>query len=211
MALCQLAVCQASSEVEEVQHNRASVEAAMCTSVDTWRAEVSYHYMFLPYIGVGTSLGMWKQWDTDWVPAGKGWYADHDDEKITNYYLCPSLHLETPALLKLGKTSLRIYAEPGCMLNFPYERVCIRQSKGGMDYDYKHVSGHADSWAAFNVKLGIALKISDGAGFAAGYNYSSHDIYANRRGMKYDNQRFSDFYPEKKGMHEVFISTFFFF
>lgn len=27
----------------------------------TWQVDVSYHRMFTPYVGVGASVGMWKQ------------------------------------------------------------------------------------------------------------------------------------------------------
>ena len=44
------------------------------TSSDTWQMEMEYHYMFLPYIGVGGSFGMWKQYYYDGLPGGSDWW-----------------------------------------------------------------------------------------------------------------------------------------
>ena len=199
-------VCIAQSADYVVPHNRFSCEGAL-SSLYTWRTEFSYHYMISKYIGVGTSFGSWKQYlEENPQPCGNNWWIDEDDEKLMNFYLCPSIHLETPSV-NLGKNiRLSLFTEPGCQMNIPYERIYIGSNSNPQKNDYTYIHSKNPQWAFFNLKVGLCFRISYHAGVSLGYNFSTTDIYANRRTMRYANTSFDELYPQKKKMHEAFVS-----
>lgn len=113
---------------EYFTHNRASITGALTTS-DAYQLQFSYHYMFWKYFGVGGSFGWWKNWYEDGWASGSDWSIDDDDNKPGNLYLRPSIILRSPAI-DIGQVALSLYAEPGIMLNVPYQRVCIEKTTG---------------------------------------------------------------------------------
>lgn len=81
-----------------VERNRVSVGGGL-TSANIWQIEISYHYMVVPYVGIGSSLGKWKQFAIDGVPIGKGWRIAEEYKELSNIYLHPSLYLASPPTL----------------------------------------------------------------------------------------------------------------
>lgn len=173
---------------------------------DTWQLEAGYHYMVCPLVGVGGQVGMWRQFASGGVPAGSGWRIDDDDERAMNFYVQPSVVVQSPALVKTSGFGLRLFAEPGFMLNIPYGGASILKFDSGSRYveDYDHVSCSDGRWWAFSLKVGLSVSIEQ-MDFSLGYLFSTLDVYGMRRNMKYGGVRFDDFYPARENVHGAFI------
>lgn len=102
--------------------NRVTIEGGV-TSQYTWQVDVAYHYMLSPYVGIGTSVGMWKQFSKGGFPEGEGWKITPEYAEASNLYLRPSLHFVTPTLINISDGKLKLFLEPGFMINVPYCEV----------------------------------------------------------------------------------------
>lgn len=192
------------------ERNRVSVGGEL-TSSNTWQIDVSYHYMISPYVGVGASVGMWKQFAIDGVPKGNGWSIADDYKKTENFYLHPSLHIVSPTLMKISDGNLKIFLEPGFMMNIPYCNVPIYLlNEHGIEKDVRNISTNKGQWYAFDCKIGFSLNF-DNIDISSGYQYSTLDVFAMRRNLTYDNKRFDEFYPERKSLHGGFLSISYYF
>lgn len=60
-------------------------------------------------------------------------------------------------------------------------------------------------WCFFDGKIGVSARFNNVV-LAAGYSYSTLDVYGMRRKLKYDNQKFSAFYPQHHDTHGAFLS-----
>lgn len=190
--------------------NKITVSGAL-TSCDTWQIETSYHYMFCPYFGLGTSVGMWKQYTVDGVPKGQGWRISEDYEKTENLYLRPSINIVSPPVIKFSDSSLGIFMEPGFMMNIPYSKVSISLlDEHGLVREFKNASSDNGRWYAFDCKIGLNFH-SGNMGIYAGYMYSNLDIYAMRRNIAFEGIRFDRFYPRKQHLHGGFLSVYYIF
>ena len=181
------------------------------TSCDTWQIETSYHYMIYPYIGLGASIGMWKQYVVNGVPKGQGWKIDENYEETENFYLCPSVHLVSPPVIRFSKNSLGFFMEPGFMMNIPYCKVLVNLLDGqGHKIGFEKVSSNNGRWYAFDCKIGLNLNLGE-IGVSGGYLYSNLDIFALRRNMIFAGRRFDEFYPRRQHMHGGFLSIYYLF
>lgn len=177
----------------------------MLTSSITWQLEGSYHFMISPYVGIGGGIGCWEAFDPDGFPWGQGWEIDDESEKITSVYLHPSVILRSPAL-KLGNVGLRLIAEPGIMLDFPYSMVWINEvSPEGRFIDNHHIGTGRGQWCAFDCRMGLCVDFGQ-IDIIAGWMVSNFDIYSMRRHLSYDGVRFSKFYPRKPFMQGAYLS-----
>lgn len=175
------------------------------TSSDTWQVDLSYHFMLTRNIGVGAALGSWKQYFIDGFPSGPGWEIDSEDEKISNFYLRPSVLLVSPRLFSLGLWNFALRAEPGVMMNVPYQGVCIDILEDYHTVDYKHISTSRGQWCAFECKAGIEANFMYGT-ISAGYMFSTLDIYGISRNLHYNGVSFGDFYPKAGVIHGAYLS-----
>lgn len=193
-------------------------------------AEISYHHMFLPYVGIGGGIGLMGQYDYNKTPFGEiassnstraFWGLDKDQRKIVRPYLRPSLILRTPTLIKMGKERdfrLRLEIEPGVQLTVPYTRTRINyvwypQQGGsypaiGDDYDdiplqTENYSSRRGTWCFWNLKNSITVS-NDHVSFSLGYSISNFDIYSIRRNIVVEGVSFHQFYPKKEYTHCVF-------
>lgn len=182
-------------------HHIAAMSGTL-TSEWTYQCELSYHFMPLPYVGIGASTGYWRQYDTDYWHSGKNWSIDSDDERLSNLFITPSLLLLSPTL-RLGSVGLGVMAEPGLMMNIPYERVWVHDSVDGIAMRSKSVSSHTGRWWAYTCKAALTLKIGQ-ATFALGYHWSNYDIYTFRRHMSYNGVSFNKFYPKAQCQYGAF-------
>lgn len=187
------------------ERNRISVGGEL-TSHYTWQVDISYHYMISPYVGIGTSIGMWKQFTVEGVPKGNGWIIADDYKNIKNIYLHPSLHIVSPTLMKISDGELKMFLEPGFMMNIPYCNVSIYLLNNyGIENDVRNTSTNKGKWYAFDCKIGFSLNL-DNISISTGYQYSTLDVFSMRRELIYDNKRFDDFYPKKSNLHGGFFS-----
>lgn len=198
----------ADDDDDEGGHHRLALEGAL-TSADTWQAALSYHYMFLKFVGIGASVGYWRQCSEEYSPSGDGWLLDDDDRIVEQLYLRPSLLIATPALIrKRDNFGIGLSAEPGLMMMIPYERVTIDILRPDMPVvgSYSHTSNHGHGrWWALDCKLAAWIR-ADNMELAAGWYFSDISVYSQRRHMSYHGVNFADFYPHRHGLGGVFIS-----
>lgn len=81
-------------------------------------------------MGIGSSIGTWKQTGYNGLPATKEWSINDDDRKIGHVFFMPSLLLKSPAIIQTSDISLGIMAEPGFMMNKPSDNVGIDKIEG---------------------------------------------------------------------------------
>lgn len=175
------------------------------TSSDTWQLEASYHWFPVKYVGVGASVGLWRQIGYDGAPSANEWRTDEGDRSLMNGFFMPSLLLRTPAIIRTEVVDIGLMAEPGFMMNVPYSRVDIEETDGvGYTTGYDHVSCNRGRWYAFSLRTGVYASF-DQIHLSAGYVYSDLDIYGMRRDMVYRGTRFDDFYPKRKRIGGAFL------
>lgn len=179
---------------DDFLRHRVALSGALYSS-DTYSLELSYHYMFRPFIGVGGGLGYWKNYYADGMAGGPGWSIDNDDDRPSNLYLRPSLILKTPPLT-IKDAEWALCADPGIMLNIPYQRVNIETVHGNVSSAGGYVSTNRGQWLAFDLRLGISMDIG-AFSCGAGYLMTNLDIYSGYRHMSYKGVSFEKFYPKK--------------
>ena len=145
----------ASSEDADDENRRHCVGVTgELTSGTAWQLEGSYHWFPVKYVGVGASVGLWKQIGGD-TPAANGWSVREDSQNAMSLFVMPSLLFQTPTLVKTEEVKVGLVAEPGLMLNVPYDKVYIEQTHGtGLPFEYDKVSSHKGAWPAFNLRVG---------------------------------------------------------
>lgn len=198
-------------EKEEKTKQHAEMYGAL-TSSDSYQVDLSYHYMVVPYVGFGASVGVWKVYFADGYAQGKNWEIDDDSCKPENLFIRPSLYLKSPAI-KIRKCKWSVFANPGIMISVPYAHVNIIKTLSNLRpgvYYSEQTLGHASTtkgqWCAADIRLGLCLDIGP-IGFSAGYLASNHDVYSQYRHMSYKGISFKEFYPEKPFMQGVFLTT----
>lgn len=192
-------------ESEEEGRHRFGFNGAL-TSSDTWQLETEYHFMFLPCAGVGGSLGLWKQYYYDGVPGGSDWEIIDDDRYISNLYLRPSLILISPTLFSIRDANIKLMAEPGIMMNVPYQCVGIDIYKNGRFEDYTTRSSSKGQWCAFDCRAGVNVSVGP-INISAGYLISNLNIYGISRNIEFRSEKFSQFYPNKRYLQGAFLSV----
>ena len=189
-------------------HNRAAFSGTL-TSSYSYSLEASYHYMFCKYIGVGGAVGYWANWYEDGWASGSDWNIDEDNNKPSNLYLRPSVVLKSPCI-RLKATKWSLYAEPGTMLNVPYQRVCIEKTQNPMRTDYDYISTNKGQWFAIDLRVGIFVNFGP-CGFSAGYIMSNLDVYSQYRQLSYKGTSFSKYYPKKSFMQGAYLTASYYF
>lgn len=112
-------------------------------SADVWRLEGACHWFPIPYVGVGGSLGIWKQYFADVIPKSNNWAVTEDYSKPSNLYVQPSVVLLSPDFVKGDGWGVHLYGEVGVMINVPYEKVEIGLGPYQyINYDYDYVSSN---------------------------------------------------------------------
>lgn len=174
------------------------------TSSYSWQLEFSYHYILNKHIGLGCSVGSWEVYFEEGWASGKNWNIDEDDNKPWNFYLRPSILLKTPAW-KYRACAWSLFAEPGIMLNIPYQRVGIESTPNWPKIEYDYISTTKGQWFAMDLRIGVSLDAGP-CGISAGYMMSNHDVYSQYRHLSYKGNSFKGFYPHKPFMQGAYIS-----
>lgn len=204
-AICNYAMAR---QFEDLTHNRAYI-SGMLTSSDSWQVDLGYHYMIFPYLGVGGGIGSWGNYYVDGYASGNNWNIASDDEKPWSIYIRPSIVLKTPAL-KIRSVYVGIYAEPGVMMNIPYQSVYIDINTNGLRTDSEKISTNKGQWHAFDARIGLYINVGP-CGISVGYMMSNLDIYSQRRNLSYNGVSFSKFYPKKSFMQGAFLTASYYF
>ena len=203
-----LALAVAEAVGDDRVHHRVSV-SGLLTSSDSYSIEAAYHYMVCEYVGVGGAFGGWANYWDDGFPEGHGWNIDPDDNKPSNFYLRPSVVVKTPSL-KYRAASWSLIAEPGVMLNIPYQRVGIELTHEWPLKNYDYVSTCKGQWLAFDLRLGVNLEI-ESCGLSVGYMMSNLDIFSQYRHLSFRGESFSSFYSSKSFMQGAYLSLYYIF
>lgn len=192
---------------DDTPHHRINLTGNILTE-DLWQVEVGYHWMALPYVGVGGAVGFRGALDMEGTPSGKGWAVTDDPKSSTNLYLRPSVFLVSPPLLRTHFTDFHLTGEAGLLLNIPYERVDITRYDRvpGIPTGYDHISSHKGRIHAFELRVGVSSGIDDGLTLSVGYQLSTLDPYAMRRELSYEGGRFDTFYPKARVQHGAYLS-----
>lgn len=191
------------SAMEDVTCHRVAFNGTL-TSSYSYSVEASYHYMLCKYVGIGGAFGHWANYYDDGWASGSNWNIDEDDNKPSNLYLRPSVVLKTPAI-KYRASSWSLLAEPGVMLNIPYQRVCIESTSRWPVIDYEYISTGNGQWLALELRVGISYE-NGPCGVSAGYMMSNLDIFSQYRHLSYKGISFRDFYPSKPFMQGAYLS-----
>lgn len=184
---------------DDVEHHRIEVNGWLTS--DTYSAEIGYHYMLTKYVGVGGVAGIWHTLLLQGRASGKGWWVDDGDHDPSRLYLRPSVILKSPHL-----SIFSLYAEPGIMLNVPYQRSKIELTEHFPYNEYDYVSTNKGQWLALEMRLGVSLDF-DPIGITVGYIMSNLDTYSMYRHMSYNGVSFEPFYSKKSFIQGAFISA----
>ncbi len=198
-----LAAASTEDTDESHRHHRIGVTGEIKSNV-IWQLEASYHWFPFRFIGIGASVGFWKEIGGD-RPGSDHWRVDEKSENAMDLFLMPSIVIQTPALIKTEDVRIGLMAEPGLMMNVPYDKVYIEETNMGIPVAYSKVSYNKGKWFAFSFRVG-AYASFDNVSITLGYVHSDLDIYAMRRNMQYRNVRFNDFYPKPKNCGGMYIS-----
>jgi hypothetical protein len=133
---------------------------------DTYFVEIGGHYMLNGYVGVGGSVGYWKQFSSNGL-LSKVDDTEDDNNLLMRPYLKPSVIAFTPPLLKTERMELSIGAEGSCMMNAKFNRTILFLGTPQGDI-YKTYRSRAVSWggnlwlqAKFqHVSLGLGYSLS---------------------------------------------------
>jgi len=106
--------------------HRIAICGALSTE-QTWKVETSYHYMLSSYFGIGASLGHWSQFLGEHYLSGRGWHIDEEYEKVANFYICPSIHIETPSLIKINTSRMVLFIEPAILDIKDINAACMQE------------------------------------------------------------------------------------
>lgn len=185
-------------------NNRFGCFGALTSEIST-TTELSFHRMLTPWIGVGGGVGSWKILMPEGYVSGKGWSMDlTGDNRPFNIFLHPSIVLRTPTV-RVGKCNIGLYAEPGFMMNVPYQRVEVELTEGWRVVDYDYVSTTRGQWCATDARLGLYLFFLRGD-ITVGYMISNQDIYSPFREMVYRGVKFRDYFPARSSIQGIFAS-----
>lgn len=211
IAMIALALSCPSSFAQKTSKHEVAFGGGLATNY-TYDLRWSYFYHFNTYLGIGGTMGFYKQWHSNHIPEGdytsgrwNSWRLSDDDAKIQKLYIEPSLSATTPSLVKIGSWKMRIRAEAGIMLQYPYTQVSVKQLNSlTQEYEIHCKSTHKGKWQFWSVKT--MLEFGDEDVFVAcGYGLSDFDIYSSYRKFEMNGTRFNQFYPATKLCHSVFV------
>lgn len=189
---------------DEPGNKRFSLNGTL-TSSYSYSLDVSFHYMFGRYIGVGGAFGYWANYYEFGWASGVDWWITDEDNKPSGIYLRPSAVIKSPGL-KYRATTWFLYAEPGLLLNIPYRRVCIEDHQSVVKTDYDYISTNKEQWFAGELRLGVCANIGP-LDCSFGYMMSNFDIYSQQRHLSYKGVSFRKFYEKKSVMYGAFLSV----
>ena len=112
-------------------HHEISMSAGIMSN-QAYDTRLTYQYYLNKSIGVGASFGYYKQWHANHIPQSElhheewdYWKLSEKDYRPQNFYLEPSLSINSPAIARSGKVVFQTRSRPWC--NVPasvYSRFC---------------------------------------------------------------------------------------
>jgi hypothetical protein len=212
LLLCFLPMVLCAQE-EKPKNNQLTLSGAL-DSNDAWEVDFSYMRRFTSWMGVGAGMNFYRQYSDDITASGGSvqgqslpqWILSDNSKKATGLQFRPFVHLNTPALFHIEDAGVNLYAEPGVLMTFLYNRnVKADYWDGSGYYSERTFDGHGGNWLSWNCRLGIALENEYGS-LSIGYMASNQDMYDALRDIRIENVRLGDTLPKKHSNWGIFIS-----
>ncbi len=175
------------------------------TSHSSWQIDFGCHYMVSRYVGLGGSVGGWRQYLSPISPCGPDWWVLRSDRHPSNVFIRPSVLLMTSELVRIGKAGFGLTLCPGLQLNVPHQRVTIDIADNWNYSDNVKVGTSKGEWLAADCRSGIYMHAGP-VYLLAGYVASSLNIYGMYRNIEYDGVSFKDFYPHSSWLQGGFVT-----
>ncbi|MDE6327799.1 MAG: hypothetical protein K2L91_04650 [Duncaniella sp.] len=176
------------------------------TSHSSWQIDFGCHYMLSPYVGLGGSVGGWRQFRSPISPEGPNWWVLRSDRHPSNVFLRPSVLLMTGELIRIGKAGFGLTACPGVQLNVPHQRVTIEIANNWDYTDNVKVSTTKGEWIAVDCRAGLYMHAGP-VYLQAGYVASSLNIYGMYRNLEYNHVSFKEFYPHSSWLQGGYVTV----
>lgn len=176
------------------------------TSHSSWQIDFGCHYMLSPYVGLGGSVGGWRQFRSPISPEGPNWWVLRSDRHPSNVFLRPSVLLMTGELIRIGKVGFGLTACPGVQLNVPHQRVAIEIANNWDYTDNVKVSTTKGEWIAVDCRAGLYMHAGP-VYLQAGYVASSLNIYGMYRNLEYNHVSFKEFYPHSSWLQGGYVTV----
>lgn len=176
------------------------------TSHSSWQIDFGCHYMLNPHVGVGGSIGGWRQYRSPIAPSGPNWWVLRSDRHPSNVFLRPSVLFMTSELFGIGNAGFGLSICPGLQINVPHQRVTIEIAN---DWDYNDnvkVSTTKGEWIAGDCRAGIFMHAGP-VYVHAGYVVSTLNIYGMYRHLEYDDISFKTFYPHSGWLQGGYVTV----
>lgn len=198
-----------------IEYNNILVAACGYSNESTGTLSLDYHYMLVPWFGIGGGVTSSFQSNEDILPNGD--YLDDpslhwsSETKLT----MPCIKLSAlfrPVYISAGKYQVNISLEPGVLFSPLREVQTIKTQnvKTGV-IEYVKISEDADKWISWIIVPGISVQ-KDRIGFGVAYCLSSLDSFSTARTLSFEGCSFEKFYPTYNGLFQSFqIYTSFFF
>lgn len=113
-------------------HHEISMSVGIMTN-QAYDTRLTYQYYLNKSIGVGASFGYYKQWHANHIPQSElhhekwdSWRLSEKDCKPQNFYLEPSLSINSPAIAQVGRWSFKLGVDLGVMFQLPYTLVNVK-------------------------------------------------------------------------------------
>lgn len=176
------------------------------TTHHSWQIDFGCHYMLSQHVGVGGSVGGWRQYKSPISPEGPNWWVLRSDRHPSNVFIRPSVLLMTSELFRIGKVGVGFSACPGLQFNVPQQRVTIMIAN---DWDYSdNVKVHTTKgeWFAVDCRAGFYLHAGP-VFLQMGYVASSLNIYGMYRNLEYNHVSFKNFYPHSSWLQGGYMTV----
>ena len=113
-------------------HHEISMSVGLMTN-QAYDTRLTYQYYLNKSIGVGASFGYYKQWYANYIPQSEFhhgewdyWRLSEKDCKPQNFYLEPSLSINSPAIAQVGRWSFKLGVDIGVMFQLPFTLVSVK-------------------------------------------------------------------------------------
>lgn len=192
-------------------HHEISMSAGIMSN-QAYDTRLTYQYYLNKSIGVGASFGYYKQWHANHIPQSElhhekwdSWRLSEKDYKPQNIYLEPTLSLNSPTIVQVGRWSFKLGVDIGVMFQLPYTLVNVKYINTTTQASHQKSLHTSDmQWCFWDIRPTIKVE-SNNIFVALGYGLSDFDVYSSYRKISVQGKPFDDFYPKKKLNNTFFL------
>ena len=161
---------------------------------------------------MGASFGYYTQWYANYIPQSEFhhgewdyWRLSEKDCKPQNFYLEPSLSINSPAIAQVGRWSFKLGVDIGVMFQLPYTLVNVKYINTTTQASHqKSIHTNDMQWCFWDMRPTVRVE-SNNIFVALGYGLSDFDVYSSYRKISVQGKPFDDFYPKKKLNNTFFL------